>query len=109
MFILVQKCKYSDTKKQSQALEAVKTPWSHSVAEVEQKPVSVVIAALTVQPSNYSTFINYTHMFCLPVVTETTSITGIDVFYSKGYLSKIMLLTEQINNNFPTTKNSRCC
>lgn len=69
----------------------------------ETSIISVVIAALTVQPSNYGTFINYMHTFCLLLVIETSA-TGIGVFFSKGYLSKIMPLTEQMNNYFPTTK-----
>lgn len=43
---------------------------------------------------NYGTFINYTHMFYLLVIIETT-ITGMNVFYSKGYLSKIVPLTHR--------------
>lgn len=43
-------------------------------------------------------------MLCLLAVIETKSITGIDVFYCKSYLSQIMPLTKQMNNYFPTTK-----
>jgi len=73
----------------------------------ETSTIAVVISALSIQPSNYGTFISYTHMLCLLVVVETTSVKGIDVLYFKGYLSKHATYTanEQLLSN---NQNYRC-
>lgn len=54
---------------------------------------AVATAALTVQSSTYGILINYMRH----AATVTASQTGIDVFYSNGYLSKMMSLSDQMN------------